>query len=198
MPALTVDTRLESRILLFRDFFRNDGVATVLHMINAIMERIDPAYVRSHRELKKSVVAGDKGRFLNQNPSAWPGIAIHFNQLQSDYHFDNKSLYSGFDVVNPWGPFEHCTLVFPDVGIYLPIEPGDIVLLRGAALRHGAKNWEGKGRMVLVPFVDSRLFGGERVARPHSFRKLYGSGYNDLRQKFPAMGVSELLQKARR
>jgi hypothetical protein len=170
MPALTADTRLRSGIPLFREFFNNDGVATALHMVNAIMERIDPAYVRSHRELKKIVVEGDKGRFLNQNPSAWPGIAIHFNQLQSHYHFDNKSLYSGFDVINPWGPFEQCILVFPDLGISLPIEPGDIVLLRGAALRHGAKKWEGKGRMVLVPFVDRRLFGGERLARPRSFR----------------------------
>ena len=165
-------------------------------MINAIMERIDLAYVKSHRELKKSVVAGDKGRLLNQNPSAWPRIAILFHQLQSHYRFDNTPLYSGFDVVNPWGPFERCTLDFPDIGISLPIEPGDIVLLHGAALRHGAKNWEGKGRMALVPFVDWRLFGGERVARPRSFQRLYGSGYNDLRKNFPAMELSGLLQNA--
>lgn|SRR6266852_406010 len=197
MPALTADTRLTSGIPLFRNFFRNDGVATALHMVNAIMERIDPDYVRSHRELKKTVLEGDKGYFLKQNPSAWPGIAIHYNQLQTKVHFDNKSLYSGFDVINPWGPFKECILVFPDLGISLPIEPGDVVFLRGAALRHWAKKWEGNGRMVLVPFVDRRLFGAERVARPCSFRRLYGSGYNDLRQKFPATELSDILKNAR-
>ena len=49
MPALTVDVQLWSGIQLFWEFFRNDGIATVLHMINTIMERIDPVYVRWRR-----------------------------------------------------------------------------------------------------------------------------------------------------
>jgi hypothetical protein len=193
---VTADARLRNNIPVFREFFKDNGVSTALHMINAITERIDPDYVRSHRELKKGVLAGVEGNFLGQNPSAWPGLAIHFNQMQKDFHYDNKSLYSGYDVLNPWGPFRNCRLVFPGLGIYLPIEPGDIVLLRGAALLHGATNWVGDGRMVLVPFVDRRLFPGEGVSRPCSFRRVFGSGYNDLREKFPALELADVLRRS--
>jgi hypothetical protein len=78
---------------------------------------------------------------LLQNPSAWPALALHWNQLPSGFHFDDWSLHSGLDVVDPWGPFTDRILVFPDVHIYIRVRPGDIVLLR----RCGMGLWSGKG-----------------------------------------------------
>ena len=131
----------------------------MLHVINAIAERLDPNFVRLHRDAKHRVLSSMMGGFLSHSPSAWPGIGLHWNQFADGFHWDEKSLYSGWDIVNPWGPFEDGILVFPDLHIFLRVRRGDVVLLRGAALRHGAREWTGNGRMVLIPFVDRRLFG---------------------------------------
>jgi hypothetical protein len=79
------------------------------------------------------------------------------------------------------------------VGIFIRVRRGDIVFLRGAALRHGVKEWQGRGRMVLVPFVDRRLFGAVQVKRPETFRRLYGPQYNHLRNLFPSTPLSSIL-----
>lgn len=165
-------------------------------MINAIGERLDNDFIESHRKLKEKVVKGKDGHLLGANPSAWPGLAVHFNQMPGGFHWDGKSLHSGWDVINPWGPFSQCILVFPHLGIYLVIHPGDIIFLRGAALKHGVQRWMGRGRMVIVPFVDRRLFGAEQVRRPCTFRPLYGDQHKKLRQLFPAHELADILKMA--
>jgi hypothetical protein len=161
--------------------------------MDAIAERLDDDFTETHRLLRHKVCSKPHGGFIRANPSAWPGLAIHFNQMPDGVHFDNKSLHSGWDRVNPWGPFKNGILVLPDVGIFIRVRRGDIVFLRGAALRHGVKEWQGRGRMVLVPFVDRRLFGAVQVKRPETFRCLYGPQYNHLRNLFPSTPLSSIL-----
>lgn len=156
-------------------------------------ERLDPEFVKSHRDLKEKVLSQMWGGYLQANPSAWPGLALHFNQMPKGFHWDRQSLHCGLDIICPWGPFENCLLVFPHLGIAIRVRPGDVIFLRGAGLSHGVKEWTGKGRMVMVPFVDRRLFGGSQVKRPKTFRPLYSHQYHHLRQLFPVQPLADIL-----
>jgi hypothetical protein len=150
-------------------------------------------FVKSHRDLKEKVLSQMWGGYLQANPSAWPGLALHFNQMPKGFHWDWQSLHCGLDIICPWGPFENCLLVFPHLGIAIRVHPGDVIFLRGAGLSHGVKEWTGKGRMVMVPFVDRRLFGGSQVKRPKTFRPLYSHQYHHLRQLFPVQPLADIL-----
>jgi hypothetical protein len=185
----------QKNVPLWASFFENPGVTAVLHVINAIGDRLDAEFMQLHRDAKLRVLKGSHGGHLSHNPSSWPGIALHWNQLPGDFHWDARSLFSGWDVVNPWGPFTDCILVFPDLHIYIKLGRGEVVFLRGAALRHGVKEWKGQGRMVMVPFVDRRLFGDMQIRRPRTFRRLYGKLHGHLRTLFPSTPLQEFLTK---
>ena len=118
---VTADARHKKNVPLWREFFSNPGVIAALHIINAVAERLDTNFVKLHREVKAHVLKNLNGRYLSHNPSAWPGLALHWNQLPTGFHWDDCSLFSGWDVVNPWGPFDDCILVFPDLHIYLRV-----------------------------------------------------------------------------
>jgi hypothetical protein len=192
---VTPDAKHKKNVPLWREFFSNPGVTTALHVINAVVERLDPNFVELHRKLRAQVLKSPNGGYLSHNPSAWPGLALHWNQLPKGFHADEHSLHSGLDIVNPWGPFTDCILVFPDLHIYIRVRRGDIVLLRGASLRHGAIAWKGNGRMVLVPFVDRRLFGDSLVQRPQTFHRVHDAQYNHFRNLFPVTPLTTFLSE---
>jgi hypothetical protein len=135
-----------------------------LLIVNAILERIQPDLAEQYHQLHEDI-KGDKSRegaFLAFNDCYLPGLAAHFNMQPSDsadgFHYDGDSLFLGYDWVLPYGDFTNCTLDFEDLGINIAVQPGDILIIRGAALKHKVGVWEGTGRMVLVPFGDRRLF----------------------------------------
>lgn len=68
-----------------------------------------------------------------------------------------------------------------ELGIRIDFQPGDILLLRGAALNHRAGDWMGKGRFVTVPFCDRRLFNAQKVKANAPMPSLYGSKWPKLR-----------------
>jgi hypothetical protein len=88
-----------------------------------------------------------------------------------------------------YGDFEGSFEV-KELGVIIIFRRGDILLLRGAALRHKAGKWIGKGRMVLVPFGDRRLFAAEHVKRPKSMPPMYGSSWAASRQLYPYKNLS--------
>jgi hypothetical protein len=192
-PRVASDAVKPKHVPLFNKFFLNPGIETALHIINAVAERLDHQFVQSHRQLRDKVLSSMYGGFLKANPSAWPGLALHFNQMPEGFHFDGQSLHSGLDFISPWGPFQNCLLVFPQLGIAIRVHPGDLIVLRGAGLKHGVQGWTGDGRMVLVPFVDRRLFGGSRVKRPKTFPALYRHQHGHLRTLFPAQALEDIL-----
>ena len=118
---VTADARHKKNVPLWREFFSNPGVIAALHIINAVAERLNTNFVELHREVKAHVLKNLNGGYLSHNPSAWPGLALHWNQLPTGFHWDDHSLFSGWDVVNPWGLFDDCILVFPDLHIYLRV-----------------------------------------------------------------------------
>jgi len=192
---VTPDAKHKKNVPLWQEFFSNAGVMTALHIMNAVAERLDRNFVDLHRKLRAKVLRCSEGGFQSHNPSAWPGLALHWNSLPLGFHWDERSLHSGWDIVNPWGPFTDCILVFPDLHIYIKVSRGDIVFLRGASLRHGAIKWTGNGRMVLVPFVDRRLFSDSQVKRPQSFHRVFDGQYNHFRHLFPSTPLTTFLSK---
>jgi len=193
-PQVSADaTKKKQNVDLFRKFFSNPGVITTLHTVNAISERLDLNFDNLNRRLKRKILQGLKGSALRDNPCHWPGIALHWNQMPRDYHFDKLSLHSGWDIIIPFGPFRNCLLEFPDLGISLAVSPGDIIFIRGAGLKHKVSSWEGDGRMVIVPFVDRRLFAWENSARPSTFWPLYGRDWKNFRGHFPATPLSKFV-----
>lgn len=62
--------------------------------------------------------------------------------------------------------------------------PGDIILLRGAALLHKAGRWTGNGRFIIAPFCDRRLFQMEHVERPREVHRVYGASWRLTRQQY--------------
>ena len=170
-----------------------------LLIVNAILERIQPNLAEQYHQLHEDI-KGDRSRagaFLAFNDCYLPGLAAHFNMQPSDspdgFHYDGDSLFLGYDWVLPYGDFTNCTLDFEDLGMNVAVQPGDILIIRGAALKHKVGVWEGTGRMVLVPFGDRRLFPAFHEGRPRSASPLFGKeGHNAIRSVYPAKPLPSL------
>ena len=83
-----------------------------------------------------------------------------------------------------YGNFEG-TFEVEELGVRIVFRSGDILILRGSALRHKAGMWKGTGRMVLVPFCDRRLFAAQHVRRPTTNPPLYGASWAKSRAAHP-------------
>jgi hypothetical protein len=68
-----------------------------MHTINTLLERLDPGFVSTVKDLRATILKRKKGSLLSDNTCHIPGIAIHFNQ-DGEEHTDTKSLHSGWDV----------------------------------------------------------------------------------------------------
>ena len=88
------------------------------------------------------------------------------------------------DIVLCYGEFEGSFEV-KELGVRIRFQPGDILLLHGAALQHKAGKWTGNGHFVIVPFCDCHLFAAEFVRCPQSAPPLYGSSWANSRAKYP-------------
>jgi hypothetical protein len=83
-----------------------------------------------------------------------------------------------------YGDFEG-TFEIEELGVIVVIHSGDVIFLRGSALRHKAGRWKGTGRMVIVPFGDRRLFAAQHVRRPTTNPPLYGDSWRRSRNAHP-------------
>lgn len=88
------------------------------------------------------------------------------------------------DEVLVYGDFEG-TFEVEELGVQIVFRSGDILILRGTALRHKAGRWTGKGRMVIVPFGDRRLFAAQHVRRPTTNPPMYSASWAKSRNAHP-------------
>jgi hypothetical protein len=156
----------------------------VFHVSNMVLERFDYDTAMKYKDLKEAIICNNKhlaGDKIGLHASHWPSIGVHANQNTDDDHTDDKSSFLGYDNILPFGDFHEGWLLFPSLGIRIRVFPGDIILIRGAALRHRAWKWRGKGRFVVVPFADRHLFPTERVGRICQPSRLYRSQYKEAR-----------------
>jgi len=100
-------------------------------------------------------------------------------------HTDRKSLHSGWDIIQAFGHFFDCLMEFKDLNTTVAFYPTDMMFARGAGLKHRAKGWKGSGRMVLVPFIERRIFGFFSSRRPRQFRPFYYDDRKALKSAIP-------------
>lgn len=206
---MSLDARREDKLRIYIKFITNIYVQAVLHAVNMVLEYLDPEFVKNLKVLRQHILDSPDGDFVLYNPCYIPGnvtislrstvcfahqpigLAIHFNQAGT-IHVDGDSLHLGWDFILPFGRFRECKLKLVPFKLSLPVESGDMAALRGAGVKHQADGWTGTGRMVLVPFVDRRLWAFAHIARPKQVRTFYGDHWKDLRSTIPAKRLHEL------
>lgn len=187
---VSADAKSKDNHPAFDTFFKNPAIQAILHTVNMVLERLDPEFTKGLIQLKNE---GTKrmGQVLRKNPCHMIGLAIHFNQ-DGEIHEDSKSLNSGQDFVIPIGQHSGCEFELDPLNVFVDFEVTDMGMLRGGGLGHGAKNWVGRGRMVMVPFVEKQLFHHKGVPRPWQFTTFHHKHLAEFRRKFPATPLNAL------
>jgi hypothetical protein len=151
-----------------------------------VLERLDPEFIEKLQKLRENLFINnpERANYLSINPSYLISLAIHFNQ-DGTVHTDRKSLHSGWDIINAFGYFMECLMEFKDLKTTVAFEATDLMFARGAGLNHQAKGWKGSGRMVLVPFIERRIFGYFSSPRPTQFKPFYHADRKALKNAIP-------------
>jgi hypothetical protein len=154
--------------------------------MNMVMERLDPDFVDQLEALRQNLFKGspERMKYLSINPCHLISLAIHFNQ-DGTMHTDRKSLHSGWDIIQAFGNYLRCLMEFKDLKTTVAFDATDLMFARGAGLNHQAKEWKGSGRMVLVPFIERRVFGYFSSPRPRQFRPFYNEDRRTLKNAIP-------------
>lgn len=155
--------------------------------MNLVLECLDPEYVDELRALNERIVtrAKDGGEYLKYNPCYINGLAIHFNQ-DGTLHYDGKSLHAGWDLIQGFGHYFGSVMELRDLKTHAKFDPTDMMGIRGASLAHVASGWEGAGRMVLVPFIERRVFGHSDSSRPVQFHPPFYHDHHKIKHLFPS------------
>jgi len=77
--------------------------------------------------------------------------------LQCDEHRDKGDMKDGWVVEVLAGDFKGGALAFPELGVRLHLEPGDVVFFRSTVLKHYVEDFDGE-RAVLVFFTHQNVF----------------------------------------
>jgi hypothetical protein len=182
----TVSTDTVKNFELWKEFFQHDAVQMVLRIMNMVLERLDPGFVQQLETLRQTLIDHnpERARYLSLNPCYLISLAVHFNQ-DGEVHTDRKSLHSGWDLMQAFGNFIDCIMDFPDLHTSVAFHRTDLMFGRGAGLRHQARGWTGAGRMVLVPFIERRIFGYFSSRRPQQFKPFYSEDRKALKNAIP-------------
>ena len=73
---------------------------------------------------------------LDQGPHAVNSSLVAIVNMAAQPHRDPKDARDGWTSTNAWGNYEGAWAVFPDLGIMIEQEPGDIMLCRSHYLEH--------------------------------------------------------------
>ena len=174
-------------------------VDPLLHAINCMSDCVDFETMGCYRKLKDRIInakgpGGLPGEFMGVHSSHWVNIAVHANQMPLKPHKDLLSNHNGYDAIMSFGGFTKCWICFPHLGIWVLINMLDVCLLQGAALFHHMYRWKGKGRFVIVPFVDRHLFPTRRVQRPQHPLPIFRQNYKSFRRDNPAKVLPTFVQ----
>lgn len=184
-PTITVDT--VNNFEMWRDFFQHEAIQIVLRIMNMVLERLDPDFVRDLQALRETLLGKpDRAKYISLNPSYLISLAIHFNQ-DGEMHTDRKSLHSGWDLIQAFGHFFNCVMEFKDLKTQVRFYSTDLMFARGAGLNHQATGWKGPGRMVMVPFLERRIFGYFASSRPQQFKPFYSDDQKAIKNAIPPL-----------
>ncbi len=75
-------------------------------------------------------------KHLDQGPHAVHSSLVAIVNMAVQPHRDPNDAHDGWVSTNSWGNYEGAWVVFPDLGIMIEQEPGDIMLCRSQYLEH--------------------------------------------------------------
>ncbi len=139
----------------------------------------DPAI---HAELHSCYqnLGPEKLEHLYQGPDAChTGLALLINRTE-DPHKDSNDARDNWTTTNCWGAFTGGYVVYPDLGVKVAMEPGDLSLTRAAVLTHFVEGVEEGERFCHVRFTK------ENILRPS------GKVYTDLAIPCPMIGCAKV------
>lgn len=139
----------------------------------------DPAI---HKELHSSYQGLGPGELqhLYQGPEAChSGLALLINRTE-DPHKDSNDARDNWTTTNCWGSFTGGCVVYPELGIKVAMEPGDLSLTRAAVLTHFVEPVEEGERFCHVRFTK------KNILRPT------GKVYEDLAISCPMPGCAKV------
>lgn len=154
---------------------------------------------------------------LDQGPHAVNSSLVAIVNMTVQPHRDPKDAHDGWTSTNSWGNYEGAWAVFPDLGIMIEQEPGDIMLCRSHYLEHWIKKITSGERYcctrltkedVINPLekwvrcpTPSCVWKSGRVAslRPHVHAKHFGltdievkSIMDNIQTNFPEYGAKDI------
>ena len=132
-PDFSADMYSPENMLAWNNLFTE--LDLTIHASNKVLEWIDLGAAMKYKDMKEAIISDNKhlpGGLMGIHSSHWPCVAVHTNQNATKDHKDNKSSHLEFDNILPFGEFHDGWLLFPSLGIHIPIYPGDIILIKGA------------------------------------------------------------------
>lgn len=129
------------------------------HRVNAILEFMDPQHYAHAVELRRRVhsMFPFTRSIAAIDPLVYEGREILANVQMSD-HTDRFDPIWGNAIIAGAGEHRDGYLRFPNLGLRVRLNPGDIVMFRGRVLRHSVEPWSGGQRISIPHFTHSTVW----------------------------------------
>ena len=87
----------------------------------------------------------------------WEGREVMFNRWSPD-HRDQQDPHWAWACIVYFGNFTNAHFRFPELGLEIRLQPGDVVFFRGRDLLHGVPEWESGDRHFVVTFTHEAMW----------------------------------------
>jgi len=132
----------------------------LFHRVNVLLRTIDPTHYQDAEILKKYLSELHEGyALLAQNDClVYDGMEVLWN-VCTQLHTDRQDpIFSWACLCIFGGPFQGGEIYLPNVGLCIPMQPGDMVFLKGRVVRHVIKEWSGQQRISIPIFTHTSIW----------------------------------------
>lgn len=131
----------------------------ISHRINEGIRCIDPKHYEDAKALRAAM---EKEYPFTRALGAVDNLVYEGREIllnvRSGEHYDRQDPKRSWAGMVALGHHRGGYLVFPELGVRMRLEPGDIVFCRGRMLRHFVEDWEGGQRICLPHFTHSSIW----------------------------------------
>lgn len=136
------------------------------HRLNTILEQIDPPAFKAHQKLRDHQMREPYYQALASiDPLLWEGRSVIFNRTTPE-HQDRRDERMAWTPLVILGKCKGGDLRLADLGINIHYEPGTIIFIRGASLKHEVLQWEGSQRIAVAHFTHANIWHQAGIAYP--------------------------------
>ena len=137
------------------------------HRVNDALEFADPDHFSALQELREKAEAELPFlKMLNTNdPLLMEGRELMYNH-KTPLHADSSDPVAGWAALAAVGPFKGGALGVPCVNLRMRYEAGDLILLRGRALKHEIEEFTDGQRISVAHFTHQSMWDQFSVEPP--------------------------------